>query len=426
MTGTLIATTQKAAVHALAFQGIMVYSCFAQIRDMIRRKFGDEYVLLFAKPVENTQISEIDWYTPVFGAAQSLDSLSPDARDAAYKKASSMARDIEAYAEELIHSPDPHKVTRGNILKLALCYPDDSYIYVIGEQPVLVCWGFGPGTPGVEPQNLTRITAVREQTTPSPPPPPRAEPAAEPQPVAAMPVASRPLSPGWLWWLLPLLAACLLICLLFTSFGGAPSIAGTTLFNMPALFAAPADRNAEIAALENEISALRGKLEKHAALCVPEKRPEEITVKPPVAALPEPAPDKPVEITPEERNQANEDLVIPKHAEDTSFLEGRWICETGLANIRTHEPVQFAFEFGRNGKGRATVYEKNDQCTGATRAELRNGELRFIVDPQLCAKGNNQYMGLSIVCRDAGGAKTQCVGVNEDGTTWSADFKKVR
>ena len=61
MNGTLITSTSKSSMHALACQGIMVASCYPQLRDMLRKKLGDGYVLLFAEPMPNSADNSIDW-----------------------------------------------------------------------------------------------------------------------------------------------------------------------------------------------------------------------------------------------------------------------------------------------------------------------------------------------------------------------------
>lgn len=403
MTGALIATTQKASVHALAFQGIMVYTCYPQISDMLRRKFGDDFVLLFAQPVENKETGEIDWYTPIYGKAQKVDSLPEDARSAACDKASNMGKEIQAFADELIHSPDPLKVTRGNILSLALCYPDISYLYVIGEQPVFVCWGFGPGTPGVEPQNLSRLVASKPK------------PVQQPQKPSPAPLAPKSaLSWHWLWWLLPLCLACLLFFALFTSFGSQPPLAGTSLFKAGALpFANTAVKShPDIAALENELSALRMRLDQHIALCIPQ----------------EPRPARPAmpnaQIPP--TREPGESLVIPEKSQDTSFLEGEWLCDTGLINMRTSEPVKVLFAFDHSGKGRAVIFEKKDKCIGAANAKMITGALKIDVQDLHCEKSGDSYNRMSITCKSAAGSSTQCIGMNPNGHTWNADFKKIK
>lgn len=415
MTGTLVASTPKASLQALAFQGIMVYNCFAQIKDMLQRKFGDEYVLLFARPAENLQNGVIDWYSPVQGQPRRLSTLSPLGQGDVCEKASAMAAEIQTYAEELIHSPDPLKVTRGNILKLALAYPDKDYIYAIGQQPVFVCWGFAPGTPGVEPHNISRLV-------PAPPPlepEPAVEQSAEPGQTGERRIIHetiiherRPLGWAWLWWLIPLLALCCLLVILFTSFGHIPALAGRTLFYGPELpfLGRHPDKSAEIASLQNDIAENDDKLRGHIAMCKPDEPGGAYAQKP---AMPQ-MPAKP-----------KQELVIPKNAENASFLKGKWRCDTGLINKTTGEPVILEFSFAENGAGLSTTYEKYDQCSGQARARMNNGELVLHIDPQRCQNRGNAYSELSIICKNAKGNTTSCSGTNSDGSTWDAYFKRI-
>ncbi|MBQ9451717.1 MAG: hypothetical protein IJU65_00260 [Desulfovibrio sp.] len=126
MTGTFIASTPKAHMHALAYQGIMVSECFPQLRDMLRRKFGDDYVLLFAEPVFNQTEGSVDWYTPVQGTVQQLSDLPQQEQNTIRSTLMHMGNEIRRFAEELKQSPDALKLTRGNLLELALSFPDDS------------------------------------------------------------------------------------------------------------------------------------------------------------------------------------------------------------------------------------------------------------------------------------------------------------
>lgn len=403
MTGTLITSTPKASLSALAFQGIMVYASYPQIRDMLLRQFGDEYALLFARPVENRQNGIIDWYSPVQGIPRKLESLPDTDQRAIWPKISAMAREILAYAEDLLHSPDPFKITRGNILRLTLAYPGKNHIFLIGEQPVVVGWGFGPGTPGVEPQSIARL---------APPwtPPVSDSPARRPQTEAMPPgqetriaeSSSRLKSIGWCWWLLPLLALCLLVLLLFTSFGSIPALSGKSLLHAPEppFFKEKADRSKDIAELERQIAELESKLENHAAMCRPE----------PPETAPAPA----------------ESLTIPPQAKDTGFLEGKWLCDTGLGSASTREPVTVEFSFGPDGNGQGVTYEKNDQCSGKARAQMNNGELHIDLDEQQCQKSGHSYASVHIICTNAHGATTECSGKNRDGTIWRAAFKRIR
>lgn len=415
MFATLVTTTPKISMQPLAFQGIMVYASFPQIRDMLLRKFGDDYVLLFARPEENLANGNIDWYSPVQGEAKKLYDMSQEEREPICDSLTKMANEIRAYAEELVQSGEPLKITRGNILKLALRYPDNSALYVIGKQPVLTCWGFAPGTPGVEGRDLVRLANSRPMSAPMPSPGGEAPPPLKNEtPPAVAPAAGRSLS-GCLWWLLPLLPLLLIFLLLFVSFGSIPALSGKSLFNVPGLPGMEKDRDGQrkIAELEREIVILQGRVEDHAALCQPAKPEATARAKPEPVIPPSHAPEK------------KDELVIPEKAENTEFLEGSWVCDTGLANTRTGEAVEVVFMFDKNGRGKGIVYERNDQCEGNATSEMRDGVLHVYLDKLQCGSGQ-AYLSLEIECDNAENGKTSCRGTNFDNSKWKATFFKAR
>lgn len=396
MSGTRIASTPRAEMHELAFQGIAPSASFPQIRDMLLNKFGDEYVLLFARPAENTADGTIDWYSPVQGEPHRLTELPPEKERAAREQLAHMGAEIQRYAGELIATQEPLKVTRGSILKLALSYPDDSALYVVGDQPVFTCWGFGPGTPGVEPANLSRLAVPAAPVAPAAA---QAAPVPPSPPPPAAPVERK--GAGCLWWLLPLLLAALLCFVLFTSFAGLPAPGGSALFHLdgPGFLAAPQEKQQEVDRLTSEITGLKSRVTEHAALCrkaAPAKTPKE------------------------------EELVIPENASDPAFMAGRWRCDTGLANKRTGEAVVFEFAFDASGKGQGIIHEKKDRCTGDATAHFREGVLHIDLGPQRCENSSTGYAAVSIDCRTLPGGGSQCVGTNDDGTRWDADFRRVR
>lgn len=398
-------------MNALAWQGIPIYSCYDQIHGILDRKFGTAVALLFAKPVENTGTGEIDWYTPVNGTPRKLVDLPEAEKAPLYAKFAQAAEEILKYAEdELIHSGKSERVTSGEILKLALRYPDENALLVVGQQPVMICWGFGPGTPGVEGFYLASLayqpprtpTPAEESAKPKAETPPPVEPEVKP---ALAPVAVRHVwGWGWLWWLFPLLALLLLFFLLFTTFGNFPAISGVSLFSWQGYPFESKDYGADISRLKLDLAALEGRLEDHVGQCKPKVQEE----KPQVA---------------EEEN-----LVIPEDPTNLDFLEGEWLCRTGLVNAQTGEPVQFSFTFNKNGTGKGVVHESNgDQCVGDAQGELENGVLAINLKEQTCRGSGRQYVPLSIQCRNImGQGGTSCKGRNDDGSTWEATFHRLR
>lgn len=410
MAENLIATTSTVNMNALAWQGITVYTCYNQIHDILERKFGTAVALLFAKPVENAGAGEIDWYTPVNGSPRKLVDFPEDEKAPLYAKFAQAAEEILKYADELIHSGKPERVARGEILKLALRYPDENALLVVGQQPVMTCWGFGPGTPGVEGFYLARLAyrpPQQEKPVVEPPAPePEPEPAREPEP-AVIPVAVRHVwGWGWLWWLFPLLALLTLFFLLFTTFGNFPALSGISLFSWQGHPFEERDYGGDISRLKLELATLKGRVEDHVAQCKP--KPQEQAEKPPVAE--------------------DESLVIPDEPTNLDFLEGEWLCRTGLVNAQSGDPVQFSFTFNKNGTGKGVVHESNgDECVGGAQGTLQNGALSIKLEEQTCRGSGRKYVPLSIQCRNIMGQEgTSCTGVNEDGTTWEATFHRLR
>lgn len=399
--GQPIRVTSPGEYNALAFQGIKVWTCYRQIRDMLEQRFGDAFMLCFARPVENPGNGDIDWHSPVQGTAQPVTALSEEQRNKALAHLRAMALEINAVAEELVHSSDPLKTTRGNILKRSLSYPDETCIYVIGEQPVITAWGFGPGTPGVEGLNLTRIAAPARnanagQKSSNNDIPPKA---------AASSAAAGGF--GWLWWLLPLLALLLLLFLLFCSIGPVPPTAGKEIFHLdgkPFMEELPANNPDSLRAVLQD---LEKKAKAHIGQCRPDATPA------PVKAPAKPA-AKP--------NM----LEIPRNAENLEFLSGRWLCETGLASTRTGEPVKVLFSFDGKGKGEAKIIEQNDQCDGLASANLAGSTLHIELQELKCRNKNISYGQTVINCQNSASSQTLCAGQNHDGTRWDATFIKLR
>lgn len=410
MSTNLVATVSKSAVQSLAHQGILVHESFHQIRELVRSRLGDAYALLFAEPSIRRDGSAIDWYTPVQGTARRLVDLPGEEQRAARAATVRMAQDLAGVASELRQSGIAPQVTRGSVLELALRYPDESYIYLVGEQPLFVCWGFGPGTPGMQPQDLTRLGQTVTPPGPSAPPPDPAAPADETAPRRAA---------FSLLWLLPPLLLVLLFFLLTTSFGGnAPLIPGFNFQGpelpfLPKTPAAPKSVPAEESAaaaetLRGEIDALRKKLHELAAAC-PAADPPPVT-----ASTPGPK---------------ESELIIPSDAPATmEFLRGRWLCERGLVNKADGQILTVIYDFDADGAGTLTVRQQGRaDCVGSAAASMREGRLVIEAERQICPNGNN-YAAETIECARGEENRAMCRGKSGSGADWGGHvpFRKIR
>ncbi len=225
MNGTLIASTSRGSMHPLAYQGIFSTDCHHQLVSILRSRLGDTHVLLFAEPAYDAGQDIVDWYSPVQGTPIKLVDLPTDRQEQIRPSLLKMANEIMQHVQELKNTGDNKRVLAGNILELALQYPDEECIYLVGEQPVLICWGFGPSTSGAKPQDLSRLGAFKPRpehdVVPTTETPPQAKTVqADPPPAPPTVSEERPESPRsgrrfWLWLLVALLGLLLLLLLLW-------------------------------------------------------------------------------------------------------------------------------------------------------------------------------------------------------------------
>ena len=397
MKGTLIVSTPRSAYQPLAVQGISVPSCYDQVVELVRARLGDSHVLLFAEPVFDEARAVTDWYTPVQGSPVPLSRLDAATQNAVRAKFARMAEDIRACVQPLKESGDRRRALAGEILELALRYPDTDALYLVGEQPVVTCWGCGPALAGVEAQDLARLgpapvsSATPAQTAPE-------APAAAPV-IPPAPVASR----GFNWAaLLPWLVALLLLCLLGglvhgwkTGWLGQRFVDWGLVNGLPEPPALQ-DLRPDIdqakergQGLTAEIESLRLQLAERRAQCVERE----------ALAVPEATPE----------------------TGDLSFLEGAWVCDTGLADSN-NVPVVVIYTFDRNGKGTIAIEGTNGVCTAQASTMLEDGKLQIRTDQEIVCPGGVSYRGQEVICTGAGG-QTRCEGRNVPGSThWEANF----
>ncbi|MDR1396299.1 MAG: SrfA family protein [Desulfarculales bacterium] len=153
---TFIITSPKASLEALRYQGILVSENCAQIKASLRKNLGPEHAAIFATPYMAEDELTIDWYSEAEGPVTAWADLSAQGREQALVILKSLGADIAALARELKNNPDEAGVTRGHILSLALRYPAQENIFMVGRQPVLTCWGFISASSVNAPEDLTR------------------------------------------------------------------------------------------------------------------------------------------------------------------------------------------------------------------------------------------------------------------------------
>ena len=448
-----IAVSLRGQMRALASQGIFATDCYEQLKAILQQKLGADHAALLAEPQHNDEGNSVDWYAEGSGPAVPLTELSEPEAQALRAQAGALAADIAGLANDMTADAQARQALSGQLLRIALQHPADEDIWSVNGKPVLINWGFAPGSVGAQPQDLTRLGGVL--------------PPAPPAPVAApVPVVVAPRS-GCLPWLLPLLLLLLLLWLLGAALGLLPS-------PLPA-GCLPVDRSAleaekqKAAANEDQLALLWRQLQERAALCKPvtppvtpptpkvepkkeeAKQPEpevvepffgETPVEPPKVAeapkqqaKPKPEPkqeppkvEPPKQEPPKPAPKKNDNLAIPEDAakkNDLTFLEGCWTSETGLYSHPSNEPIIAEYCFDKSGKGRRFVRERNGQvCSGSASARFQGNQLQFDSSQARCPRGGT-YVPQKVECNGQENS-TQCKGRELGGANlkWDARFKR--
>ncbi len=323
---TLVRTTQFGA-RPLGVRGEPLHNTHAQVRDVVRRRLGDRHFHLLAEPQAYPATGRIDWYAdgkPVRGAEDM-----PEAeRDALRAEIDGMLADIDRLGTQLETSTSDDARLAGRALHLAARRPnDDNYLFRVGEQPVLICWGYDKETVGA-----ILPPAFLASAAPATPPPMTVTPVPPAVPAAAV-AASAPLARSRFPWLVALLVGLLGVLLILGASYGLrlflpvpPELQVTELPPDPPPPAPPAPPDVTIemkgaidaerereGTLKASLASLRDEFRQRQALCrQPEPPPPEPPKPPPVAERkPEPKP----EVKPEAKPEAPKPAPKPKVAE---------------------------------------------------------------------------------------------------------------
>ncbi len=473
MAGVFITTSQRSLMRPLACQGILVSDCFYQISSLLKG-LSPQHSALLAEPVLSTgQVGRetIDWYaSPACGHGdlRNLSSLPSEERESYLNYIHDLAADIQEKSTSLSQSEDPKQRLSGEMLRLALQHPHEEDIWLLGDQPIVVNWGFASGTMGAQPEDLARKVVAPQN---------RRLTGAEQ--VAAAAVAAHiaqteqarkdkqvRVFSGCLIWLLPFLLFLLLLLLLLSALGLIPYNVPLPASCMPEnkyVFILESEKQEQLN-LEERIKEKQAMLLARAALCpptptqqvvakrplqmplfAPEKMPDvQVVAKRPLKmplfpkpVLPPPVkeelvePKKEVPAAPPKREipkRHSDNLEIPKDAKrknDLSFLEGCWISDRGLVNSRTRRPIVVEYCFGKNGKGRRIIRESRGMiCTGSVTARFSgNTSLSMTAPEARCPRGTS-YVGQRVQCTGNDNS-TVCHGrENNSNTRWDARFRR--
>ena len=332
----------------------------------------------------------------------------------------------------------------GRSLKLAARRPAESFVYLVGERPVVVCWGYEKeDAPTVLPANLPRV--------PEPKPVPARVPVLEAP--AVLPVtAARVGAVGipWLWTLLAALPFLLLLLagawLLRSLLPDDPLLTLATREGPPAPpppAAAPdplpvmkASLNSEenrAKALKIELAAIEAELKKRIADCKPPepapapKPPPQVATAPPSPTPPPPAP-KP-EPNPGPRPPPNDGKLRlpPGPTSDYSFMQGCWRTDPFRHETGQSQPGVSSYCFDSSGYGQLEWKRGRTACRTKAQARFEGSTLRLRDADTTCNDGSHWYAD-QLVCQRGADNVAQCGGTSRGAfgpTSWQVNLHKI-
>jgi hypothetical protein len=112
-----------------------------ELQTLIRRHLPGVTASVLALPVPDPDGVTVDWYSDLPGQPQCLARLPPARRARAKSKLEDRLASLVRLADAL-----PSRVKGSEpiaaLLRDATVYPDDSHVYLIGDEPVVTLWGF--------------------------------------------------------------------------------------------------------------------------------------------------------------------------------------------------------------------------------------------------------------------------------------------
>jgi hypothetical protein len=432
---TLIVTT-RSGVRPLGVRGEPLHNAAPQLRRVVRRRLGDAAADLLAEPQPHEDGKAIDWYAGWPGAVQPLSALDAEHRRAVLAEVERDLADIRRLGDALAGAgPREDTGLVGLSLKLAARAPADSFIFMVGDRPVIVCWGYEKEAAAA----LLPIALPR---------PPERRAVLEAPPVSTTLPAVRPAG-AVIPWARTLLAALPLLLLLL---GGAwllrgclpaePDLALSTREGppapeapaalpdrVPALKAAFSTEETRSRALKVELSLIEAELKKRIADCKPPEaqkeapRPPQVAVAPPP---PRPAPAAPP--TPQPQRRPNDDrLRLPSPTNDYSFMSGCWRTDPFRHETVQMQPGVSSYCFDANGNGQLEWRRGRTACRTRAQARFEGAILRLRDSDTTCNDGSRWYAD-QLVCRRGADDVALCSGSSRGAygpVSWTVNLHKL-
>ena len=427
---TLIVTT-RTGVRPLGVRGEPLHTAAPQLRGAIRRRLGDGTADLLAEPQLHEDGKAIDWYADWTGEVHKVADLEPTRRSEILAQVDQGLGDIARFGATLSAAGHEDSGLIGRSLQLAAKKPAESFVFLVGDRPVVVCWGYEKeAAAGLMGPALPRVPERRSVLDAPAPAPLRA--------LRPMPVRTLPRTIPWFRSLLVALPLLLLLLggawLLRELLPADPETAMATHEGpdaapvapppdlLPGIKASLSTEKAREKALKLEPP--RSRVPRSAFPgCTPPEPP-----KPPQTAKAEPPPvPKPVP-PPQPQRPSDGKLRLPTApTNDFSFMQGCWRTDPFK-----HETIQrtagvSSYCFDSSGNGSLEWRRAGTACRTRAHAVFNGPNLALRDQDTTCNDGSHWYAD-QLVCQRGANDVADCYGRSNGAngpTAWIVNLHKV-
>ncbi|MCA0246262.1 MAG: SrfA family protein [Proteobacteria bacterium] len=486
---TLIVTTRN-GVRPLGVRGASLHEAAPQLARVLRRRLGDAAADLLAEPQVHADGKTIDWIAGWSGTVRTLDSLPAAARAPVMANVEATLAEIRRLGDVLAgHGPKEETGVVGLSLKLAARAPSPAYIFLVGDRPVIVAWGYekdsAPTLPPLPapvspPAVAPPVVPPAASTSPSlagatPPPVPDGRPARRSvlQPgagaadddrtvevprrgAANVPPAGAAAAAAGVPWLRTLAAALPLMLLLI---GGAwllrgclpaepaldiatreaaeaPTPQQVAEDRLPVLKASLSAEQSRQRALKVELSLAEAEIKRRLAECKPPeaaKPPPQVAIAPPPPApAPQPkatppAPPPQPKVAPRNPND-NRLRLPPAPTNNYSFMEGCWRTDPFRHEAQQMQPGVSSYCFDASGNGRLEWRRGRTACRTNAQARFSGAVLALRDSDSTCNDGSRWFAD-QLNCQRGADNVAQCSGRSRDAygrlVSWTVNLHKL-
>ncbi|MGZ3342015.1 MAG: SrfA family protein [Reyranella sp.] len=436
---TLIVTT-RSGVRPLGVRGEPLHNSAPQLRRVVRRRLGDSAADLLAEPQLHEDGKAIDWYASWPGAVQPLSALDPARREEVLGGVERSLADIRRLGDQLAGAgPREDMGLVGLSLQLAARAPADSFVFMVGDRPVIVCWGYEKEAanallPAVLPRPPVATPSLRHSVLEAPAVP-RSLPALRPASTvipwartlaAALPLLLLLLAGAWL--LRSLLPADPALALATREGPPAPPPLEAPPDPKPALKAAFSTEEARGRALKVELALIEAELKKRIADCKPPeapKPPPQVALAPPPAQPPKPAPAPPPRPAPRPNDDRLRLPSVPSN--DYSFMAGCWRTDPFRHETVQLQPGISSYCFDATGNGQLEWRRGRTACRTRAYSRYEGAVLKLRDADTTCNDGSRWYAD-QLLCRRGSDDVAQCTGTSRSAfgpVSWTVNLHKL-